>query len=43
MEVAPKSYIRWLDDHVHSYFAVGLRSPSTPLRVLQVNLSRRTP
>ncbi|KAG6542404.1 hypothetical protein Mapa_016233 [Marchantia paleacea] len=23
MEVAPKSYIRWLDDHVHSYFAVG--------------------
>ncbi|KAL2643136.1 hypothetical protein R1flu_010723 [Riccia fluitans] len=22
-EVAPKSYMRWLDDHVHSYFAVG--------------------
>ncbi|XP_024967644.1 phospholipid--sterol O-acyltransferase [Cynara cardunculus var. scolymus] len=23
LEIAPKNYIRWLDDHIHAYFAVG--------------------
>jgi hypothetical protein len=24
LEIAPKQYMRWLDDHVHAYYAVGL-------------------
>ncbi|XP_042513162.1 phospholipid--sterol O-acyltransferase [Macadamia integrifolia] len=23
LEIAPKGYIQWLDDHIHAYFAVG--------------------
>ncbi|KAL3531204.1 hypothetical protein ACH5RR_010526 [Cinchona calisaya] len=23
LEIAPKKYIQWLDDHIHAYFAVG--------------------
>jgi hypothetical protein len=23
LEIAPKHYIRWLDEHIHAYFAVG--------------------
>ncbi|KAL8530210.1 hypothetical protein ACS0TY_007317 [Phlomoides rotata] len=23
LEIAPKNYIKWLDDHIHAYFAVG--------------------
>uniref|UniRef100_A0A164Z3F9 Phospholipid--sterol O-acyltransferase n=1 Tax=Daucus carota subsp. sativus TaxID=79200 RepID=A0A164Z3F9_DAUCS len=23
LEIAPKAYIQWLDDHIHAYFAVG--------------------
>ncbi|KAK9087571.1 hypothetical protein Syun_029965 [Stephania yunnanensis] len=32
LEIAPKAYIQWLDDHIHAYFAVGapfLGSPGT--------------
>lgn len=32
LEIAPKNYIQWLDDHIHAYFAVGaplLGSPET--------------
>ncbi|KAF6156226.1 hypothetical protein GIB67_030229 [Kingdonia uniflora] len=32
LEIAPKKYIQWLDDHIHAYFAVGpplLGSPGT--------------
>jgi hypothetical protein len=24
LEIAPKQYMGWLDDHVHAYYAVGL-------------------
>lgn len=24
LEVAPKNYIKWLDEHIHAYFAVGM-------------------
>jgi hypothetical protein len=24
LEIAPKHYTEWLDDHVHAYYAVGL-------------------
>ncbi len=24
LEIAPKQYMAWLDDHVHAYYAVGL-------------------
>jgi hypothetical protein len=24
LEIAPKHYMAWLDDHVHAYYAVGL-------------------
>lgn len=24
LEIAPKKYIQWLDDHIHAYFAVGM-------------------
>jgi hypothetical protein len=23
LEIAPKHYIKWLDEHIHAYFAVG--------------------
>lgn len=23
LEIAPKAYIHWLDEHIHAYFAVG--------------------
>jgi hypothetical protein len=35
LEIAPKHYIRWLDEHIHAYFAVGIlagkNSDSVPL------------
>lgn len=24
LEIAPKHYIQWLDEHIHAYFAVGI-------------------
>ena len=24
LEIAPKHYIKWLDEHIHAYFAVGM-------------------
>jgi hypothetical protein len=24
LEIAPKHYIKWLDEHIHAYFAVGI-------------------
>lgn len=24
LEIAPKHYIQWLDQHIHAYFAVGM-------------------
>lgn len=24
LEIAPKAYIHWLDEHIHAYFAVGI-------------------
>lgn len=24
LEIAPKRYLRWLDDHIHAYFSVGM-------------------
>lgn len=24
LEIAPKNYIKWLDEHIHAYFAVGM-------------------
>ena len=24
LEIAPKHYIQWLDEHIHAYFAVGM-------------------
>jgi len=23
LEIAPKHYLKWLDQHIHAYFAVG--------------------
>lgn len=25
LEIAPKQYIQWLDEHIHAYFAVGMK------------------
>lgn len=24
LEIAPKHYVQWLDEHIHAYFAVGM-------------------
>lgn len=24
LEIAPKQYVQWLDEHIHAYFAVGM-------------------
>lgn len=37
LEIAPKAYIHWLDEHIHAYFAVGIylsKSESTFLTEL---------
>lgn len=38
LEIAPKEYRRWLDDHIHAYFAVGMPMLTKPLFDLQFYL-----
>ncbi|KAI8523095.1 hypothetical protein RHMOL_Rhmol13G0047500 [Rhododendron molle] len=41
LEIAPKKYVQWLDDHIHAYFAVG--SPNLgSAETIKVTLSGST-
>lgn len=37
LEIAPKKYVQWLDDHIHAYFAVGM----APMLLFSIDKSKQ--